>query len=80
MPLKFDKANDTYICPIHGDVGQNTGWVRCHAACEDGFFDAYEEDPIFFRPGDVEICVECKGKGGFLVCGECNKDNPDVDW
>ena len=80
MPLIYDKAKDTHICSIHGDVGDNTGWVNCHAGCNDGWFDAYEDDPINCDPGETETCEECNGEGGWVVCGECNKDNPDVEW
>jgi hypothetical protein len=80
MPLIYDKAKDAHICTIHGDVGDNTGWVHCHAGCDDGLFDAYEDDPINCFPGETEICDECAGEGGWVVCGECNKDNPDVEW
>jgi hypothetical protein len=80
MPLVFDKAKDTWTCSIHGDVGDNTGWVRCYAMCEDGAVDDYEDDPINCDPGDFSTCQECGGAGGFRVCGECNPNNPDVEW
>jgi hypothetical protein len=78
--LTYDKAKDTHICDKHGDVGDNTGWMPCWYGCDDGWFDDYEEDPIFFSPGDMSRCPECKGEGGWLVCGECNADNEDVEW
>jgi hypothetical protein len=32
--------------------------------CEgDGFVDGYEEDPIFFAPGEFERCASCGGTG-----------------
>lgn len=80
MPLTYDKASDTFICSIHGDVGDNTGWVPCWAGCDEGWFDAYEDDPINNDPGDLEMCDACNGEGGWTVCGECAKDNPDVEW
>lgn len=75
----FDKQKDTWICEKHGEV-DNTGWIRCWAGCDEGWFDDYEEDPIECMPGEISICSECKGQGGWTVCGECNADNPDVEW
>ena len=80
MPLTFDKAKDTHVCSIHGDVGDHYGWLRCWTGCDVGWFDAHAEDPINYDPGDMTRCSECKGNGGWMVCGECNRDNPDVEW
>ena len=70
----------THICDKHGDVGDNSGWLRCWAGCDDGVVDDYEDDPINYDPGDTSVCRECRGKGGWRVCGYCNADNPDVEW
>jgi hypothetical protein len=77
--FRFDKAKDAWICSVHGEV-DSTGWAPCWNGCNDGFFDDYEDDPIECEPGEISICQECCGKGGWQVCGECNKDNPDVEW
>lgn len=79
MSLNFDNKRDTYICPVHGDVGDDTGWVQCCQGCDEGYFDEYEQDPMMYDPGDISTCEHCKGKGGFRVCGQCNYDNPDVE-
>lgn len=76
----FDKAKNTWVCSIHGDVGDNTAWVPCWNGCYDGYFDAYEDDPINYDPGEMEMCIECCGNGGFTVCGECNINNPDAEF
>lgn len=68
-----------YVCETHGDVTDNTAWVRCYAGCDEGHFDAYEDDPLMNDPGDLETCRECSGKGGFVVCGQCNLSNPDAE-
>ncbi len=80
MPLTYDKAKDAHICSIHGDVGDNVGWVPCYCCAGDGFFDAYEDDPINCDPDEMETREECRGEGGWTVCGECNQDNLDVEW
>ena len=78
--FKFDKAKDTWICSKHSDVGDNTAWVNCWNGCDEGWFDDYEEDPIECEPGEISPCRECRGKGGWRVCGECNIDNPDAEF
>ncbi len=78
MSLHFDGKQETWICDKHGEV--ETGWVPCWNGCDEGWFDDYEEDPIECEPGEISRCPECKGHGGWRVCAECNKDNPDVEW
>lgn len=73
----FDKAKDTWVCSVHGEV-DSTGWIPCWYGCTDGYFDDYEEDPIECAPGEISTCPECNG--GWCVCGECNADNQDVEW
>lgn len=49
-------------------------WVPCWMIdCEEGSYDLYEEDPIFYSPGDRASCSACGGKGGWLVCRNCEK-------
>ena len=76
----FDKAKETWICPKHGDVGDNVAWVPCWTGCEEGYFDDYDDDPINNDPGDMSVCAECRGNGGWTVCGECNINNPDAEY
>jgi hypothetical protein len=78
--LTYDAKTDSYTCPIYGDIGDNTAWVPCYAFCDDGIVDDYEDDPINCDPGDCSICQECLGKGGWVVCGECNINNPDAEF
>lgn len=58
-------------------------WEDCHAGCDDGYFDGYEEDPLLYDPGDLTECPECGGRGGSYWCpnpecetGECWKQIP----
>lgn len=75
----FDKEKDTWICSIHGEV-ECTAWVPCWNGCDEGYFDAYEKDPLWYDEGDMEKCSACGGEGGFTVCGECNLKNPDAEF
>lgn len=75
----FDKAKDSWVCSVHGEV-DFVGWVPCYAGCDEGMFDEYEDDPINEAPGTFSRCSECKGEGGWKVCGACNANNLDVEW
>jgi hypothetical protein len=77
--FKFDKAKDTWVCSVHGEV-DSVGYMPCWNGCDEGWFDDYEEDPIECEPGEISMCRECRGQGGWRVCGECAADNPDVEW
>lgn len=77
--FRFDKARDTWVCSVHGDVDM-TAWVPCWAGCQDGYLDAYEDDPINCDPGELEMCDECCGHGGWTVCGQCNINNVDAEF
>lgn len=39
--------------------------------CEDGWIDLYDEDPFWYDPGQVEMCLECKGTGIEKWCPKC---------
>ncbi len=54
--------------------------TRCWAGCDEGYIDEYEDDPINEDPGTFSLCPECRGEGGWRVCGQCNANNPDVEW
>jgi hypothetical protein len=41
--------------------------------CNDGYFDGYEEDPVFYEPGDVIACSVCHGTGGW-ACPICSPE------
>jgi len=53
------------VCQICGCMLE---WVSCWMMCDDGYFDEYENDPINNDPGDMSVCPECRGAGGYLEC------------
>jgi hypothetical protein len=54
------------------ECGSELVWEDCPAiGCEDGWIDVYEDDPLWYDPGDEEVCEECNGKGGWLRCPDC---------
>lgn len=53
-------------------------WVDCWNSCDEGYItDLYEQDPLWYYPGDVEPCDICHGKGGWRVCRTCNPEVGD---
>jgi len=54
------------VCPI---CGADWEWADCHALdCDDGYYDAYEDDPTNESPGTFVVCQECGGEGGYSYC------------
>ena len=43
-------------------------WAECQAGCDDGYFDGYEEDPLWYDQGDMRPCGDCGGNGGHYWC------------
>ena len=35
----------------------------CWQCGGEGWFDGYEEDPLWYEPGDLYMCPECRGRG-----------------
>lgn len=47
-------------------------WEECWACGGDGTTgpgELYEEDPLWYDPGDFEDCRQCEGRGGWPLCG-----------
>lgn len=66
-------------CP---NCGENMNWQRCtELYCEDGLIDLYEaeSDPLWYSPGDTEVCWECKGRGFTEWCPHCGYDATAVE-
>lgn len=44
----------------------------CHQiGCDEGYIDVYDEDSLWYEPGDAEACSECKGNGTIIWCAGC---------
>ncbi len=48
--------------------GYECDWQECYAGCDDGYFDGYEEDPLWYDYGELVPCNECGGHGGSYWC------------
>lgn len=53
------------VCPHCGCFAV---WEDCYECGGAGEFDAYEDDPLWYDPGDTETCPECDGRGGWWIC------------
>ena len=43
--------------------------------CNDGYTDEYDDDPINFSPGELEVeCADCKGTTVEVWCPECGEN------
>jgi hypothetical protein len=59
-------------CPRCGHY--YTSYRKCEY-CDDGIVDdLYEEDPLWYDPGDWEYCQHCHGKGYYSWCRNCGWD------
>lgn len=48
--------------------GGDMDWEPCSACGGCGDYDAYEEDPSWYRRGDREPCGQCAGTAGNWFC------------
>jgi hypothetical protein len=49
-------------------------WGDCEAGCDDGFFNLYDEDPLWYDEDDIEGCEDCFETGIQQWCPKCGKD------
>jgi hypothetical protein len=52
-------------CPV---CGCGLELENCWNGCDEGYFDGYDDDPLWYDPGDLILCSACGGRGGYLVC------------
>jgi hypothetical protein len=53
------------ICPI---CGLEEEWEDCEVCNGNSEYECYDEDPLWYDPGDTEPCPECGGGGGWSLC------------
>jgi hypothetical protein len=58
------------LAPDAHPVDCEFGWIACWNGCDGGYFDGYEDDPLWYNPGDVIVCSVCHGTGGW-PCPMC---------
>ena len=47
---------------------------NCEGCGGDGENEVYDDDPMWYEPGDTEICETCSGKGIERWCSKCGYD------
>lgn len=43
--------------------------------CEDGYYDGYEDDPLWYDEGEMVRCSDCNGRGYFEWCPKCAEES-----
>ena len=56
---------DCRICEI---CGCSKAWEQCNICGGEGRVDIYDDDPLWYDPGDTEPCYQCGGDCGWWVC------------
>lgn len=79
--MQEDWEDETEYCEDCGDEKQFEDCWQCGGEGGRGWDDDLQfEDPLWYTPGDFEICDICEGKGGYYVChnhkNHKNKSNP----
>lgn len=55
--------------PTCKHCGSPMQWEDCWNGCDEGYFDASDEDPINFSEGEeFEVCNVCNGREGWWWC------------
>lgn len=55
--------------------------TECGECDEFGEIDEYEEDPIYFEPGETRTCDHCFGEKHFFWCGtkDCKVTKDEIN-
>lgn len=53
--------------------GEPLSVVDCWNGCDDGYFDGYEEDPLWYDMGEMYACLVCRGHGVLVFCRSCEQ-------
>jgi len=53
------------LCP---SCGCDLEWEECGRCGGEGWIDVYDDDPLWYDPGDMSPCLQCGGHGGWWVC------------
>lgn len=60
-------------CPHCGH--SPTHWRECQElGCNEGQIDVFDEDPLWYSPGETETCTACYGTGIEQWCPKCGAD------
>jgi hypothetical protein len=48
-------------------------WEYCDVCGGEGYFELYDEDPLYYDRDDIEKCGQCDGAGGWWMCHESHE-------
>lgn len=54
-------SGDWFDCDYDDDNFDDDG--DCGFCCGDGWIDGYDDDPLWFAPGEMARCASCGGTG-----------------
>lgn len=74
MSADLDDGIDLCGTPCPNCHASTTYTRSCDSCGGEGTHDLYEEDPVFYHPGEWERCGECYGNGGHHWCRACGYD------
>lgn len=60
-----EQPDGTVVCAA---CGYEAEWGECTACGGEGGHDGYEDDPNWYRPGEIVPCCQCDGGGGDWWC------------
>ena len=67
-PFKSARSYLSPNAPASATCGGGVEWEECNACGGEGGTDGYEEDPLWYRPGEIAPCPCCNGRGGEYWC------------
>lgn len=74
-PVIYPKDDEVELADEHClNCAHQTFTCSCWDCGGDGGHDGYEEDPLWYDPGEMVICTTCWGKGFHHWCPRCGWD------
>ncbi len=61
---------------ICSECGNGREWIDCWMCGGAGYIESYEDDPMWYRPGQTDDCEVCDGAGGWYYCHSCKAVTP----
>ena len=62
----IEHSDGTILCSY---CRHEVEWEPCYLCNGEGGHDGYEEDPLWYHPGEIATCPQCGGRGGAYWCG-----------
>lgn len=74
LGVGIEHADGSVVC---ARCGYEAEWSECNACGGEGGHDGYEQDPLWYQPGELAPCAQCNGGGGDWWCenSKCETQN-----